>query len=184
MKFDDWGKLKTSLRGEKGAIIKAKEKKKKIILIKREAGIGKEKWEKERSIIEYKHHRIIQNNTFLMIIKVTIVLKLWSKVLHIFLLFSLYFSSLNLKYLKLTKMDITHVAMKLFIYLNEGVPPSQKFWWHLKVSDVTVSTKCHTERFPRYIRNNHQKPMKLAYPDPSLCCNELLTEPMHAVTRK
>ena len=28
--------------------------------------------------------------------------------------FSLYFSSLNLKYLKLTKMDITHFAIKLF----------------------------------------------------------------------
>ena len=28
----------------------------------------------------------------------------------------LYFSSLNLKYLKLTKMDITRFAMKLFIY--------------------------------------------------------------------
>ena len=42
--------------------------------------------------------------------------------------------------------------------------------------------KCHTERFPRYIRNNHQKPMKLAYPDPSLCCTELLTEP--TVTRQ
>ena len=41
-------------------------------------------------------------------------MKLWSKVLQIFLLFSLYFSSLNLKYLKLTKMDITHFAMKLF----------------------------------------------------------------------
>ena len=38
------------------------------------------------------------------------------KVLQIFLLFSLYFSSLNLKYLKLTKMDITRFAMKLFIF--------------------------------------------------------------------
>ena len=44
-----------------------------------------------------------------------IFLKLWSKVLHIFLLFYLYFSNLNLKYLKLTKMDITRFAMKLFI---------------------------------------------------------------------
>ena len=35
-----------------------------------------------------------------------------------FLLFSLYFSSLNLKYLKLTKMDITRFAMKLFICRN------------------------------------------------------------------
>ena len=43
-------------------------------------------------------------------------MKLWSKVLQIFLLFSLYFSSLNLKYLKLTKMDITRFAMKLFMY--------------------------------------------------------------------
>ena len=34
----------------------------------------------------------------------------------------------------------------------------------------------------RYIRNHHQKPMKLAYPDPSLCCTELLTEP--TVTRQ
>ena len=33
------------------------------------------------------------------------------------------------------------------------MPPSQKFWWHSKVTDVTVSTKCHTKRFPRYIRN-------------------------------
>ena len=43
----------------------------------------------------------------------------WSydqKVLHIFLLFSLYFSSLNLKYLKLTKMELTRFAMKLLIY--------------------------------------------------------------------
>ena len=35
------------------------------------------------------------------------------------LLFSLYFSSLNPKYLKLTKMDITRFAMKLFIYQNK-----------------------------------------------------------------
>ena len=41
-------------------------------------------------------------------------MKLWSKVLQIFLLFSLYFSSLNLKYLKLTKMNIMRFAMKLF----------------------------------------------------------------------
>ena len=47
-----------------------------------------------------------------------IFLKLWSKVLQIFLLLSLYFSSLNLKYLKLTKMDITRFAMKLFIYTS------------------------------------------------------------------
>ena len=44
----------------------------------------------------------------------------WSydkKVLQIFLLFSLYmyFSSLNLKHLKLTKMELTRFAMKLFI---------------------------------------------------------------------
>ena len=43
-------------------------------------------------------------------------MKLWSKVSQIFLLFSLYFSSLNVKYLKFTKMDITRFAMKLFIY--------------------------------------------------------------------
>ena len=44
------------------------------------------------------------------------------KVSHIVLLFSLYFSSFNCKYLKLTKMDITRFAMKLFIfffYLSE-----------------------------------------------------------------
>ena len=38
---------------------------------------------------------------------------LWSNVLQIFLLFALYFSSLNL-YLKLTKMELTRFAMKLF----------------------------------------------------------------------
>ena len=42
-----------------------------------------------------------------------IFLKLLSKVLPIFLLFSLYFSSVNLKYLKLTKMELTRFAMKL-----------------------------------------------------------------------
>ena len=40
------------------------------------------------------------------------------KSITIFLLFSLYFSSLNLKYLKLTKMDITRFAMKLFIWFQ------------------------------------------------------------------
>ena len=38
------------------------------------------------------------------------------KGLQIFLLFSLYFSSLNLKYLKFTKMELTRFAVKLFIY--------------------------------------------------------------------
>ena len=33
-----------------------------------------------------------------------------------------------------------------------------------------------------YIQNHHQKPMKLAYPDPSLSCNESLPEP--TVTRQ
>ena len=46
-------------------------------------------------------------------------MKLWSKVLQIFLLFSLYFSSLNLKYLKFTKMDITRFAMKLYKCYHE-----------------------------------------------------------------
>ena len=41
-------------------------------------------------------------------------MKLLSKVLQVFLLFSLYFSSVNLKYLKLTKMELTRFAMKLF----------------------------------------------------------------------
>ena len=36
-----------------------------------------------------------------------------SNVSRIFLLFSLYFSSLNLKYLKFSKMDITRFAMTL-----------------------------------------------------------------------
>ena len=45
--------------------------------------------------------------------------KLWSKVLQIFLLFSLHFSSLNLKYLKFTKMDITRFAMKLYKCYHE-----------------------------------------------------------------
>ena len=45
-------------------------------------------------------------------------LQLWSKVSQIFLSFSLYVSSLNLKYmhLEITKMDITHFAMKHFKY--------------------------------------------------------------------
>ena len=53
------------------------------------------------------------NNTFLIIYKGTF-LKLWSKVLQIFLLFFFIFSSFNLKYLKLTKMELTRFAMKLF----------------------------------------------------------------------
>ena len=57
-------------------------------------------------------------------------MKLWSKVLQIFLLFSLYFSSLNLKYLKLTKMDITRFAMKLFM-------------WTWKVHRLTKKKLCH-----------------------------------------
>ena len=32
--------------------------------------------------------------------------------------FSLYFSNLNIKYLKLTEMDLTRFAMKLFIFLK------------------------------------------------------------------
>ena len=40
--------------------------------------------------------------------------KLWSKVIIIFLISFLYFSSLNLKYLELTKMDLTRFAMKLY----------------------------------------------------------------------
>ena len=39
---------------------------------------------------------------------------LYIKIIFLKLLISLYFSSLNLKYLKLTKIDITHFAMKLF----------------------------------------------------------------------
>ena len=45
-----------------------------------------------------------------------------------FFLFSLYLSSLNLKYLKVTKMDITRFAIKLFnivcrLTLNKDVKP-------------------------------------------------------------
>ena len=58
-------------------------------------------------------YRLIQNNNFLIIYK-GIFLKLWSKVLQI-CLFSLYFSSLNLIYIKFTKMELTRFAMKLFI---------------------------------------------------------------------
>ena len=45
------------------------------------------------------------------------ILKLWSKVAYIFLLFSLCLSSLNMKYLVLIKMDMTRFAMKLFILM-------------------------------------------------------------------
>ena len=42
-------------------------------------------------------------------------MKLWWKIWHIFLLFSLFFSSFNHKYLKFTKMDILFFEFKLFI---------------------------------------------------------------------
>ena len=48
------------------------------------------------------------------------------EVLQMFLLFSLYFSSLNLKYLKFTKMELTRVAMKLFSHLQNILGVSQK----------------------------------------------------------
>ena len=64
-------------------------------------------------------------------------MKLWSKVLQIFLLFSLYFSSLNLKYLKLTKMDITRFAMKLFIYYIDIAFVEVKYnTWHPRGSYI------------------------------------------------
>ena len=50
-----------------------------------------------------------------------ILFKLWSNILQIFLLFSLYFSSLNLKYLKFTKMDFTRFATKLLTKKSEYV---------------------------------------------------------------
>ena len=40
-----------------------------------------------------------------------------------FLLFSLYFSSLNLKYLKLTKMDSTRFVMK---FVEKNTPLKEK----------------------------------------------------------
>ena len=42
-----------------------------------------------------------------------IFLKLWSKLLQIVLLFSLYFSTLDITYLKFPEMDITRFAIKL-----------------------------------------------------------------------
>ena len=65
----------------------------------------------------YNTEWYLSNDTFLIIYK-GIFWKLWSKVLQIFLLFSLYFSSLNLKYLKLIKMELTRFAMKLFICVD------------------------------------------------------------------
>ena len=82
----------------------------------------------------------------MLIIYKGIFLKLWSKVLQIFLLFSLYFSSLNLKYLKLTKMDISRFAMKLFTctdlfwasYDRGGVDCFIMQWkLDIKISDIT-----------------------------------------------
>ena len=64
----------------------------------------------------YNTKLYLSNDTFLIIYK-GMFLKLWYKVLNIFLLFSLYFSSLNLKYLNLTKMELTRFAMKLFVYI-------------------------------------------------------------------
>ena len=66
---------------------------------------------------------------------IKVYLKLWSKVSQIFLLFSLYFSNLNLKYLKLTKMDITHFAMKLFTC---PVSLNFKYWSVFAKSEVGV----------------------------------------------
>ena len=40
------------------------------------------------------------------------------------IIFFIYFCSLNLKYLKLTKMDINRFAMKLFIYFKLHVDVS------------------------------------------------------------
>ena len=68
----------------------------------------------------------------MLIIYKGIFLKLWSKVLHIFLLFSLYFSSLNLKYLKLTKMDITRFAMNLFIYIPGVYFETLNIWLEIR----------------------------------------------------
>ena len=62
----------------------------------------------------YNTKKYLSNDTFLIIYK-GIFLKLWSKVLQIFFLFSLYFRSLNLKHLKFTKMELSRFAMKLFI---------------------------------------------------------------------
>ena len=44
------------------------------------------------------------------------------KFIRIFLLFYLYFSNVNLKYLKLTRMGLTSFAMKLNIYKWKYLP--------------------------------------------------------------
>ena len=65
------------------------------------------------------------NNTFLMI-HCSLYIKeyFWSydqKYNKFSYYFSLYFSSLNLKYLKLTKMELSRFAMKLFMYRQAAV---------------------------------------------------------------
>ena len=70
----------------------------------------------------------------------------------IMFLFSLYFSSLNLKYLKLTKMNITSFAMKLFIqYLSIHIYQAQIKYWDetaavtiIKVSEKLKVCRCNT----------------------------------------
>ena len=60
-----------------------------------------------------------------------------------FLLFSIYFSSLNLKYLKLTKIELTRFAMKLFniIYSNSSsLFPSLVLFPHFPIQNHTIVT--------------------------------------------
>ena len=58
--------------------------------------------------------------------------KLWSKVLQIFLLFSLYFSSLNLKF---TKMELSRFAMKLYTY-------TLFFYKYMYIRDINIMFTC------------------------------------------
>ena len=60
-------------------------------------------------------------------------------ILQIFLLFYWYFSSLNLKYLKLTKMELTRFAMKLFIEEEANdETPSLKYHRLLQLSSQCI----------------------------------------------
>ena len=90
--------------------------------------------------------------SYFLIIDKGIILKLWSKVLHIILLFSLYFNSLNLKYLKFTKMDITRFAMKLF---NLGTTNACKCsGWRNSLK----TQPCRSAGWPTYIWGGFDNP--------------------------
>ena len=66
------------------------------------------------------------------------------KSITIFLLFSLYFSSLNLKYLKLTKMDITRFAMKLFKYTINNLSVQLYNWCNCNSGHQAIAVYINT----------------------------------------